>query len=126
MAQKECIPLYTPGTSITVLATADVKAKQFVKVSAAMNKGLIKVAPPSAKGAVFGVAVRDALNTKRTVALRGKGNILPVVAGAAIAALAELEVDANGKVVTWTDGVKVGRALDAAAGDLSEIFIELY
>ncbi|QFG08862.1 hypothetical protein PBI_MALAGASYROSE_12 [Mycobacterium phage MalagasyRose] len=126
MAQKECIPLYTPGSRITAQTTAAVKAKTFVNISGAMAGGLPKVATSAAKALKFGVAVRDAANGARVLVIRGKGEVIPVVAGATFAAGDELEVGANGKAVKFTDGVKVARALDAATAADTDVFVELY
>lgn len=123
---NECIPLYTPGAVVTAELTADVKGKTFVALTGPMAGGLPKVATATAAGAKWGVAVRDGKSGGRVPVIRAKGVILPVVAGAAIAALAEVEIGAGGKVVTATSGVKVGRALDAAAAADKDVFIELY
>ena len=49
----------------------------------------------------------------------------PAEAGAAFANEAELELDAQGRVITRTTGVKVGRAMQAAAaaGQVVEILL---
>jgi hypothetical protein len=126
VAQKECIPLYTPGTVLTVQATGDVTAKTFVNISGAMAGGLPKVAPAASGGLTFGVAVRDVKVGGRTTVIRGARVVLPVIAGAAVSAGAEVEVGSFGRAVAAGSGVKVGRALDAAPGVGAEFFIELY
>ena len=123
---NECIPLYTPGDVVTAQTTAAVTGKRVVALTGAMAGGLPKVAHATAAGAKFGIAVRDAASGGRVPVIRGKGVILPVTAGAGISALAEVEVGTAGKVVTKTSGIAIGRALDAASADGSDVFIELY
>src|SRR4051812_25891219 len=116
---NECIPLYACGATVTAQTTTAVVGKTFVQLSGAMAGGLPKVATATGgtTGNVkWGVAVRDAANGGRVPVIRARGVILPVTAGAAIAALAEVEIAAGGQVVTKTTGVAVGRALDAATG----------
>ncbi|MCA1782238.1 MAG: DUF2190 family protein [Intrasporangiaceae bacterium] len=57
--------------------------------------------------------------------IRGPGFVVPVTAAGAIAAFAEVEVDATGKVVTLATGVPVGFAVTAAA-DTEDAQIALY
>jgi hypothetical protein len=123
---NECIPLYTPGATVTAQTTTAVVGKTFVALTGAMAGGLPKVGTATAAGAKFGVAVRDAASGGRVPVIRAKGVILPVTAGAAIAALAEVEIGSNGQVVTKNTGIAVGKALDAASGAGVDVFIELY
>lgn len=124
---NECIPLYTPGATVTAeVAAADVKGKTFVDLSGGMAGGLPKVKTATAASLKWGVAVRDGKVGGRVPVIRAKGVILPVTAGAAFAAGDELEVGAGGKAVKFNAGTKVGRALDAATAADKDVFIELY
>lgn len=123
---NECIPLYRPGQDITAVTTGAVVGKTFVDYSAAMTTGLPSVNTATAAGKVAGVAAYDAASGARVAVIRGKGQIVPVTSGAAITALAEVEVGTAGKAVAFSAGVKVGRALSAAAGANAQVFVELY
>jgi hypothetical protein len=122
---NECIPLYRPGLDITAVTTGAVTGKTFVDYSAALTTGLVSVNTASAAGKVCGVAAYDAASGARVAVIRGKGQIVPVTAGGTIAALAEVEVGASGRPVTFSAGVKVGRALSAGTSG-NEMFVELY
>ena len=75
----------------------------------------------SAGERALGVATTD-FDTGEQASVATHGEIL-VVAGAAIAAGAEVESDANGRAVTKTAGVAFGVARDAAAaaGDIIRV-----
>jgi Uncharacterized conserved protein (DUF2190) len=122
---NECIPLYRPGLDITAVTTGAVVGKTFVDYSAALTTGLVSVVTATAAGKVAGVAAYDAASGARVAVIRGKGQIVPVTAGANITALAEVEVGSGGKVVTAASGVKVGRALSAGSNN-ADCFVELY
>jgi hypothetical protein len=122
---NECIPLYRPGLDITAVTTGAVVGKTFVDYSAALATGLVSVVTATAAGKVAGVAAYDAASGARVAVIRGKGQIVPVTAGAAITALAEVEVGTGGKVVTFSAGVKVGRALSTGVNN-TDCFVELY
>ena len=123
---NECIPLYRPGTDISAVTTGAVVGKTFVDYSAAMTTGLPSVNTATAAGKVAGVAAYDAASGARVAVIRGKGTILPLTCGAGgVTALAEVEVGASGRPVTFGSGVKVGRALSTATAG-NQIWIELY
>ena len=122
---NECIPLYRPGLDITAVTTGAVVGKTFVDYSAALTTGLVSVVTATAAGKVAGVAAYDAASGARVPVIRGKGQIVPVTAGAAITALAEVEVGTGGKAVTFSAGVKVGRALSTGVNN-TDCFVELY
>jgi hypothetical protein len=122
---NECVPLYRPGLDITAVTTGAVTGKTFVDYSAALTTGLVSVNTATAAGKVAGVAAYDAASGARVTVIRGKGQIVPVTAGGTIAALAEVEVGASGRPVTFSAGVKVGRALSAGTSG-NEMFVELY
>ena len=123
---NECIPLYRPGTDITAVTTGAVTGKRFVDYSAAMTTGLPSVNTATAAGKVAGVAAYDAASGARVAVIRGKGTIVPVISGAAVTALAEVEVGTTGRAVPFSAGVKVGRALSAAGAADVQIWVELY
>ena len=125
---NECIPLYRPGADITCQTSTAVTGKRFVQISATRDAttGLIVVGNAAAAGRIFGVAAYDALINSRVPVIRGKGVIIPVTAGAAIAFNAEVEVDASQRAVTFSAGVKVGRTIEAVGAAGVDVFIELY
>jgi hypothetical protein len=125
---NECIPLYRPGQDITATAGAAITGCRCVAHSAGRSAttGLTSVTHATAAGAIAGVSAYDAASGARVAIMRGKGLTVPITAGAAIAALAEVEVGTAGKVITKASGVAIGRAIEAAAGDLALVMVELY
>lgn len=124
---NECIPLFRPGQDITALTTGAVTGCTFVDISATRDAttGLIKVVTATAAGLSFGVAAYDAASGARVPVVRGKGSIVPVLCGGAIAAGAEVEVGTAGKAVTIASGKARGRAIETGANGVVS-FIELY
>lgn len=122
---NECIPYYRPGQDITAQTTTAVVGKTFVDWTTAWTTNYGSVGTATAAGKVAGVAAYDAPNNSRVAVIRGKGQIVPVTAGATITAGAEVEVGTGGKVVTAASGVKVGRALGAGANN-TDCIVELY
>lgn len=114
---NECIPFFEPGDRLTGYATAAVTGKRFVAISGDRQaNGDISIAPPAAGGRVFGVATYDAAIGQRTTIIRKRGTVVPITStGAGIAAFAEVEVDATGRVLTKAAGVAVGYVITAAA-----------
>lgn len=105
---------FRPAQQLSIAATAALTARRFVTAAGAV---------PAAGSNAFGVALSDAVSgTQVPVVTLGTA---PVVAGAAIAAGAAVEVAADGKAITKTTGIAVGRALTAASadGDTAEIFL---
>lgn len=136
-AANECLPLYDPGATITAAVTAAVTGKRCVAISGGFQSGPglsntgeggnIQVAHAAAAGRIFGVAAYDQPTVGAKVPVeRGAGKVLPITAGAAIAAGAEVEVGANGQVVTKAAGIPVGVAVGAAAGAGVDCFVSLY
>src|SRR5262249_15805436 len=80
---------------------------------------------PAAGSKPFGVVQRDAAIGKKVTVMRGPGIVLPIESGAAIAPGAEVEVLADGRVVTATTGVKVGMCMRnvTAAGSNAPIIL---
>jgi hypothetical protein len=105
----------TPILTLTVTAAGTISANRFVTPA----------------GAQAG-ADANTLGVSRTAATSGQNLPVDVLgtavveAGAAIAAGATIETDANGKAVTWTtSGPKVALALQAAGadGDFIEVLL---
>jgi Uncharacterized conserved protein (DUF2190) len=127
---NESIPLFRPGQDISATASAAVTGKRFV----AWTGGLLPLTSPKtlptaahagAGLAIAGVSSYDAASGSRFAIQRGKGLVVTVTAGAAITALAEVEVGTNGKAITKASGVAVGRAMSAGSTD-TDCFVELY
>lgn len=92
--------------SLIVIATAALEANRFASLSGAY---------PTAKGPAFGVT-RSSAAVGASVSVDVLGSAV-VTASAAIAKGAYIQVAANGKAVTQTDGAAVGIALEAASAD---------
>lgn len=126
---NECIPLFDPGQNVSATASSAVTGKRLVDwtgyLSLTTPSTLPTAAHATAAGKVAGVASYDAASGARFAILRGKGKIVPITASTAITAGAEVEVATGGKVVTYSAGVKVGRALSTGSTD-TDCFVELY
>lgn len=144
---NECIPLeegpYTKVRTVHVVTTG-VTGKCFVgPITGRQSGGLAGLAadplaagdgsdytvagPPSAGGAVSGVASWDAASGTKVPIISGTGTVLPVTCSAAVAQGALLKVDAAGKVLTATTGTRiVGKALVAQATPGADVEVELY
>lgn len=103
---------YISINSQTVKATAVLTANRFVTTLGAV---------PAANAAVLGVT-RSGAAINELVCVDILGSSM-VEAGGAISAGATLAVDSSGRVVTWSTGVKVGTALQAAtaSGQIIEV-----
>jgi hypothetical protein len=145
---NECIPYKEPGASVTARCSAAVKGKRLVKVSGNRTGGggqgaagsvtvgvglstdlenLYKVAQCVAKDQCIGVSGWDSvINGEVKVFLKGKGIVLPITAGAAIAAGAEVESDAEGRVITLAAGKAIGYCMTAVAAEGEDAEILLY
>lgn len=111
---NEAAPLFRPGADVTVKTTGAVTGKTFVAVSATRDAdGLIKCATATGAAKAFGVAARDIASGDVGAILRG--GIVPVTAGGAITAGAQVEVGAAGKAVTLASGVAVGHAVETGS-----------
>lgn len=129
-----CMPFYEPGQRVTCHAGAAVTGKRFVIITAtrqsgpavsdATNGGNYVVGPATAGVRAFGVAEHDAaLNKKVNVITTGA--IVPVTAGGAIAAGAEVEVDAQGRAITLASGKAVGMACTTGVAN-ADVEVKLY
>lgn len=123
--QNEAIPFYRPGKDVTCKAGVALTGKRLCAITGNRSsgplfdpantdlQGLYTVGLPAAGGRVFGVvgydvAVGDPVPVKRE-------GVLPVTASGAIAAFAEVEALADGRVQTLAAGTAVGFVCTAAA-----------
>lgn len=113
--------VFSPGEAITAEATAPVTARRVVRVSGnRTGNGNLAVAPGATGVIALGVAANDA-GTGQLVRV-ARGGVVRVIAEAAIAAGAAVQVGAAAGVVTASTGVVVGHAVTgAAAGGVAEI-----
>lgn len=127
MANNTCVPFYEPGGHITGLASVALTGKTFVAITADRDAthNAIVVGLPTVAERVFGVTSHDAAAASYVTIIRGPGFVVPVTAAGAIAAFAEVEVNAAGQVVTLAAGTAVGFAVTAAA-DTEDAQIALY
>ena len=109
----DAIPFFEDGDELTCTPTVAVTGKQFVKISGDIQAdGTYSIAPCGAGNIPIGVAMWDAAVGQRvTVKTISSGNIMPVVATAALAAGVSVKSDAGGQAVA------------AATGDLSSGFV---
>jgi hypothetical protein len=148
MPANECIPFKEPGASFTARCSAAVTGKRFVKISGNRTGGggqgaagsttvgvglsadpenVYKVAQCVAKDQCVGVSGWDAASGAETKVFgKGKGIILPIRAGAAIAAGVEVESDAEGRAITLAAGKALGYCMTAVAGAEEDAEILLY
>lgn len=120
---NDCIPFYEPGDDPTVHADVALTGRRFCDISATKQPGSnlspsgtdqtsggnIRAGKPTAKGPVLGVVSRDVSAGGKVKVWSRRNMVLPVEAAATMAARVECEVDAEGRIVAYTDGVKVGR-----------------
>ena len=135
MPTNVCMPYYEPGARLTADATAAVTGKRFVVISAdrlsgpglnnATDGGNIRVAPAGAGVRALGVAEYDAGTGTKVGVIATPGTVVPVTAGGAIAAGAEVQCDATGQAITLAAGKALGLCLSAAAGG-ADAQIKLY
>lgn len=135
MPANEVTEFYTPGAGITGHCSAAVTGKRFVKISGnrqstravsdATGGGNYQVAPAGNGQWALGVAAHDAAINTKVLVHCDPGEVLPVRAGAAIAAGEEVMSNANGEAIPYAAGagiVPLGRALTGAGlGDDAEI-----
>jgi predicted RecA/RadA family phage recombinase len=127
-AVNDCIALYRPGQDITAKASVALTGKTLCMISGNRTSGAglagvgldanpdggnYQVGLPAAGGRVFGVVGYD-VPSGGLVPVKREG-VLPVTAAGAIAAGAEVEVNAAGKVITRTTGIPIGVCLNGCA-----------
>lgn len=95
-------------------------------LAAGDGSNLIVNAAPAAGGEVSGVFTWDVASGGKAVIISGAGTQLPITSGAAIVAGNELQVDTAGRVIPFTTGRKVGKAITAAAGAGVDVEVRLY
>lgn len=137
---NDLIPFYRPGQDISGHATAAVTGKKCLQITGNRTSGPglsntaegsnYRVGHPNAAGAagagkaILGVAKYDvAIDVVVGVA---RGGVIPITAGGTIAAGAEVEVAADGSVITKNTGVAIGMCLNGATiGNDAEILMYL-
>lgn len=127
---NDLVPFFDEGDQVTATATAAVTGKRFVALSGSLQAdGTFSVAPPAAGGRVFGIAEQDAAVGRRVGVIRERGQIVPATTGAgaaAMAAFAEVQVDATGAIVPLAAGVAVGYLVTGTAGAGADAMLSLY
>jgi hypothetical protein len=109
-------PKFDVGPAVTCHANVALTGGRFCAVVGASVDGNVRVGKPALKGKVKGVLARDAAAGDKVGVYGGKGLVIRVDnTNAAITAGDDLEVDAEGMVRTWTNGVVVAVAEDDAA-----------
>lgn len=118
--------VYEPGQDVTGQASADVTARRLVKISGNRSAGgNLSVAPCAAGDRAFGVAGHDAATGALVRVVRGAGRVVKITSSGAIAANAEVQAAADGKVTTLAAGRAIGFAVTGAA-DAADAEIALY
>lgn len=135
MPANECMPYYEPGSRITGHASANITGKRFVAISgniqsgpglsATSEGGNLQVAHAAAGAKAFGVSGYDVPSGSKIPILNGPGMVVPVTAGANIAAGAEVEVGSAGQAITLASGKAVGMCLTAATSG-ADAMVRLY
>lgn len=117
-------PYWIPGDTITCHASAAVTGGRFVGVSGAPVDGNPRVAHAGAAGRVIGVAARDAATGAKVMVFAGPGTIVPVEAGATLAAGADVSSDATGRAAA-AGAIIAGTALSDAADAGATVMVRL-
>jgi hypothetical protein len=137
---NDCIPFKRPGLDVTGQAEGAITGKRCVQISGARTSGPglaataegsnYVVGIPSTTGAagagkrIFGVAKYDAADGAKVGVIRGNA-IVPITAGGTIAAGAEVEVAADGRVIALAAGIAVGVACGAGTAG-NDVEVALY
>lgn len=118
--------VYDPGSDVTAEATGAVTARTCLAISGNRTSGgNIAVAQATSGGRIAGVARTDAASGELVALVRGNSRVVKITANGAIAAFDEVQVGANGRVITKTSGVAIGYAVTAAASG-ADAEISLY
>lgn len=111
-------PKFDAPPAVTIHASAALTGGRCCAVSGATVDGNIRVGKPAAKAKCFGVLSRDVASGDKGGCWAAPGMIIYIDnTNAAVTAGQSLEVDAEGLVRTFTDGVKVAEAVDDAAAN---------
>ena len=139
MPVNEAIAYSDPGTDLSCQATAAVTGKRFVQVSGAKQIGSQALADDTLGGNILvahasgaagvkplGVSSYDCPSGSKLPVARGF-KVMPVEAGAAIAAGAQVQSDGTGRAVAVSTGVPCGICLNAptAAGQTAIVALAL-
>lgn len=111
--------------AISLPANGDLSGSQY-KLGTINSSG--KVAVTGAGAAADGVIQNDPAAADRAVSLlTDRGTVSKAVAGAAVSNGDQLESDSTGRVITRSSGIRVGKALAAAAaaGDIIPVLLYL-
>lgn len=137
----EAIAYYDPGADITCHASVALTGKRGVAITANRraggpaglddtSDGNIVVGLPAANGRIFGVASHDAaLNAKVNIMRGPKAVPMEMGTGSALAAFAEVAVQADGRVGTYTLGAGVwaiGHTLTGGGAAGTDVQVQLY
>jgi predicted RecA/RadA family phage recombinase len=137
-AVNDVVPVYRPGSDITCKASVALTGKRLcmisgnrtsgagnagVGLSATPDGGNYQVGNPTGGGRVFGVVGYDT-PSGGLVPVKREG-VLPITASGAIAAGAEVEALADGRVITRTTGIPIGVCLNGCA-NAEDAEIQLY
>lgn len=113
---NDCIPLFDPGATPTGSPSAAVTGKRFVKITGAMQSGLMRIGPAAAGDRAIGVAARDAAIGEPVAVYGNPGQIVPVKVGAgALTAGQDVQSDGTGQAIVLGAGVRLGTIVDDAA-----------
>jgi hypothetical protein len=127
---NECLPLFERADELTGQCSVAVTGKKFVTITGNMQlDNTATIGPPVAGGRCLGVAMYDCAVGKRVGIWVKRGLILPVITGAAsgaMAALAEVQVDATGAVIPLAAGVAVGYLYTGTAGNGADAWLVKY
>lgn len=134
MPTNECIPWFHPGESLTVHATpAAIRGKRFVTFTGSQGSGPLLsttneggniIAQEAGAGLkAQGVAKYDAAIGFKTGVWRA--GVVPMTSGAAVAAGAGVQSDAQGRAITLAAGIRLGTAVTAAAGADVDFYVAL-
>jgi hypothetical protein len=127
---NDLVPFFDEADQITGTATAAVIGKRFVRITGDLQAdGTVSIGPPAAGGRVFGIAEQDAAIGRRVGVIRERGQLVPATTGAAsgaMAAFAEVQVDATGAIIPLAAGVAVGYIVTGTAGNGADAMLSLY
>lgn len=134
MPANTCYPLFETS-DVTFQATAAVTGKRFVSPSATFTSGPglsstsegsnLRMAHTTAAAKAFGVAAYDVASGAKGRVIGTPGRIVPVTAGGAVTAGAQVEVGTTGKAVVLASGIPAGLAVSTSAADGDELFVKL-